>query len=76
MNQKPRPLLMSDINLIHELVFALAIEIDLHYDDEDLHALCNTFGTVEEGVRFLKDVGSEVHPDILQIVGRFHRHRN
>lgn len=61
------------VAIIQRLTLELATELDLHYDDEDLHALKDSIGVVKEGAAFLEKGGHEVHADVLEIVARFNR---
>lgn len=65
----------KDKELVNALVLELATEIDLHYDDADLHALSRTFSIIKDSVALLQRADCRVHPDILAIVLRYNRTR-
>jgi hypothetical protein len=60
-------------DLISKLLLELATELDLHYDDEDMHALREPFGLIRQGIGWLTANGYSAHVDVNNIVARFHR---
>lgn len=63
------------ISTISRLLLDLATELDLHYDDKDMHALTESFTLIKAAVSLLAANGASPHPDVLGIVGRYNRCR-
>lgn len=60
-------------NVLTALLLELSSELDLHYDDEDLHALTPTIETLRAAATLMADAGYDA-PDVYHhIVGRFER---
>lgn len=73
MTRKPYALTPDDKDTLNALVLELASELDLHYDDEDMHALSKTFSVVKQAIALLERVDCQPHPDVLAIVARYNR---
>jgi hypothetical protein len=76
MPRKPRYYLTGrDKDLLNVLVHDLATEIDLHYDDEDLHAVSGSFSILKHGLALLERAGCRIHPDIRAVIARYDKAR-
>lgn len=65
----------EDKKLIDDLLLDLATELDLHYDEEDFHALVPSFALIKNTVALLKRAEFEAHPDIHNVLARFNKAR-
>lgn len=63
----------GDKELLNALVFDLATELDLHYDDEDFPALSQSFALIKASIALLERVGCQSHADIEKIIARFNK---
>lgn len=64
------------LDIIQKLTLDLATEIDLHYDDDDLFALSQSFGFLKEAIDLLEEKKMRVHDDVKVIMARYIRTRN
>ena len=64
-----------DKETISALTLELVTELDLHYDDEDMHALASSFVVVKDAVALLQRCNAPMNPDISAVIGRFNRSR-
>lgn len=56
---------------IHELVFELATELDLHYENEDFHALSGSIEKMKRGMLVLRSEGMHVPEEAHHVVNRY-----
>lgn len=63
----------NDKDILNALVLELASELDLHYEDEDMHALSKTFSVIKDAIALIERAGFQPHSDILAIVARYNR---
>lgn len=73
MVRKPYILTTEDKELLNALILDLATELDLHYDDEDMHALFQSFSIIKEAIALLERAACQPHLDILAVVARFNK---
>lgn len=73
MPQHAYTLTKADKELLKALILDLATELDLHYDDEDLPALSQSFAIIKASLALLERTGCQPHRDILNIVSRFNK---
>ncbi|MEX0409331.1 hypothetical protein ABGN05_27185 [Aquibium sp. LZ166] len=64
-----------DKETISALTLEFVTELDLHYDDEDMHALASSFVVVKDAVALLQRCNAHMNPDISAVIGRFNRSR-
>jgi len=72
---KNRPLNTDEKEIIGKLLLELAVELDLHYEDEDMFALAPSFNLIKEGCSLLEKLGHNVHPDVYKILARYNKAR-
>ncbi|BCH07370.1 hypothetical protein MesoLj131c_16280 [Mesorhizobium sp. 131-3-5] len=60
-------------NLLTDLLRELSSELDLHYDDVDLHACGSTIKTLERAAKVMTDAGYEAPEVYHHLVDRFER---
>lgn len=65
----------NDKDLLDALVLDLATELDLHYDDEELPTLSNSFAVIKDAVALLERLGRQPHGDVQKIIARYNRHQ-
>lgn len=63
----------EDKQIIDALLLELATELDLHYDDGDLHALAGSFSAVKKGIALLERLDFQVHRDVYALAARFNK---
>lgn len=60
-------------NVLTALLRELSSELDLHYDDEDLHALGSTITTMQRAANMMTEAGYEAPEVYHHMLGRFER---
>jgi hypothetical protein len=60
-------------NVLTDLLLELSSELDLHYDDQDLHAIKPTIETLRRAAAVVTDAGYEAPEVYHHIVSRFER---
>ncbi|RUU58240.1 hypothetical protein [Mesorhizobium sp. M2C.T.Ca.TU.002.02.1.1] len=60
-------------NVLTDLLRELSSELDLHYEDEDFHALKPTIKTLRRAGILMMDAGHEVPEVYHHVMGRFER---
>ncbi|MDQ6437561.1 hypothetical protein RB623_26205 [Mesorhizobium sp. LHD-90] len=73
MKEPPYTLTEEDKKLIGDLLLELCVELDMHYDDTDMHALKSSFELIGKGVALLGRLSVTAHPDINAIQSRYNR---
>jgi hypothetical protein len=56
---------------IQELVYELATELDLHYENEDFHALSRSIEKMKRGMLVLRSEGMHVPVEAHHVVNRY-----
>ncbi|MBZ9984091.1 MULTISPECIES: hypothetical protein [unclassified Mesorhizobium] len=59
--------------VLTDLLRELSSELDLHYEDEDFHALKPTIETLRQAATLMKDAGHEAPEVYHHVMGRFER---
>lgn len=59
--------------VLTDLLRELSSELDLHYDDQDFHALESTIGTLRRAAKMMANAGHEAPEVYHHVIGRFDR---
>lgn len=59
--------------VLTDLLRELSSELDLHYDDEDFHALKATIETLRQAATLMTDAGHKAPEVYHHVMGRFER---
>ena len=73
MKEQSYALTEEDKKLIADLLLELCVELDMHYDDGDMHALKPSFDLIGKGVALLGRLSVIPHPDVNAIRARYNR---
>ncbi|RWO42812.1 MAG: hypothetical protein EOS11_14575 [Mesorhizobium sp.] len=60
-------------NVLTDLLRELSSELDLHYEDEDLHALEPTIKTLRRAATLMTNAGHKTPEVYHHVMGRFER---
>lgn len=61
------------LETMNRLMLALAVELDMHYEDDDLFVLGSEFALLKKGVTCLEAASAPVHPCVRTVIARFDR---